>query len=52
MFPRLWEDAGGADFVINIKELVLTSRSEVLKAIYSRGVMSRGFSLHFVNGGL
>ena len=52
MFPSLREDANGKDFIIDIKEPVLTSRSEVLEAIYGKGVMSRGFSLHFANGGL
>ena len=52
MFPSLREDASGEDFIINIEESVLTSWSEVFKAVYGKGVMSRGFSLHFVNGGL
>ena len=51
MFPQLWEDAGEVDFVINVKELVLTSRTEMFKAIYGEGIMTGGFSLHFVNGG-
>ena len=52
MFSGLRENAGGEDFVIDIKKLVLTSRSEVFKVVYGKGVMSRGFSLHFVNGSL
>ena len=52
MFPGWWEVAGGEDFVVNIEEPVLTSWSEVFKAVYGKGVMSRGFSLHFVNGSL
>ena len=52
MFPCLWEDARGVDFVVDVKELVLTSRTKMFKAIYSEGVMSGGFSLHFINGNL
>ena len=51
MFPSLREDASGEYFINDLEELVLTSRFEVFKAIYGKGVMSRGFSLHFVNGG-
>ena len=51
MFPRLWEGPGGVDFVIDVKELVLTSRTEMFKAVYGEGVMTGGFSLHFINGG-
>ena len=51
MFPRLWEGPGGVDFVIDVKELVLTSRTEMFKAVYGEGIMAGVFSLHFVNGG-
>ena len=52
MFPRLWEDAGGVNFVINLKELVLSSRTKMFKAIYGEGIVTGGLSLHFVNGSL
>ena len=51
MFPRLWKVAGGVYFIINVKKLVLTSGTKMFKAVYGEGVVTRGFSLHFVNGG-
>ena len=52
MFPSWWEVAGGVNFVVNVKESVLSPWTKVFKAIYSEGVMSGGFSLHFINGNL
>ena len=51
MFPRLWKVAGGVYFIVNVKELMLTSRTKMFKAVYSKGGMAGGFSLHFVDGG-
>ena len=51
MFPRLWKVTGGIYFIINVKELVLTSRTKMFEAVYGEGVMTGGFSLHFINGG-
>ena len=51
MFPRLWEVACGVYFVINVKELVLTSRTKMLEAVYGKGIVTGGFSLHFVDSG-
>ena len=51
MFPLLRKVTGGIYFIINVKELVLTSRTKMFEAVYGKGVMTGGFSLHLVDGG-
>ena len=50
VFPNRWEVAGGVDLVVKDKESVLSPWSEVFNAVY--GIVSRGFSLNFINGSL
>ena len=45
------EVTGGVNFIVDIKELVLTSRSEVFEAVYGEGIVAGRFSLHLVDGG-
>ena len=45
------EVTGEVNFIVNIKEFMLTSRSEVFEAVNGEGVVTRRFSLHLVDGG-